>query len=192
MRPKCLYPELANDQNNIVELTGAEHFKAHYWLWKHYAEETSDKNAAIKMHAPLMRMYQQIRDYLTDEELEAAANIFHEARAEQARINSRRMKGVPRTEEVKRKISETETGKAVSADTRRRLSSALRGNKCALGHRMSAESKAVMAEKLSRRFKGENNPAHGRHWYNDGKKNLYVRDDECPEGYVRGILRRRK
>jgi len=38
-------------------------------------------------------------------------------------------------------------------------------------------------------FKGEKNHNSGKHWYNDGVKNVY--DFECPDGFVSGRLKRR-
>ena len=36
---------------------------------------------------------------------------------------------------------------------------------------------------------GENNGAFGRHWYNNGERNVY--EYECPEGYVKGMLKKK-
>jgi len=35
---------------------------------------------------------------------------------------------------------------------------------------------------------GENNPAYGRHWYNNGIETIYCYENEVPEGYVQGSL----
>lgn len=110
IRPKCLFPELAKDSSNLISLTASEHFKAHYYLWKHYSEDTDDKNAAIKMHAAIMLMHKQVVDKMSSEEVEAAAKIFEEARIEQANISRNRLKGIPLSDEVKKKISERRKG----------------------------------------------------------------------------------
>lgn len=36
---------------------------------------------------------------------------------------------------------------------------------------------------------GENNPAYGRHWYNNGEINIF--DYDCPEGFTKGMLRKK-
>lgn len=36
---------------------------------------------------------------------------------------------------------------------------------------------------------GENNGAFGRHWYNNGERNVY--EYECPEGYIKGMLKKK-
>lgn len=192
IKPKCLFPELVNDSSNLIALTASEHFKAHYYLWKHYSEETNDKNAAIKMHAPIMRMYKQVADNMTTDEIEIAAKMFEEARIEQANIARNRFKGIPRSDEVKKKISESEKGKFVSFETRQKLRRNMIGNRHALGHTMSNESKTLMREKLSKKLSGKNNPAFGRHWYTNGIENIYIYDIQCPEGFWAGMTRKSK
>ena len=44
-------------------------------------------------------------------------------------------------------------------------------------------------KKISEAQKGENNPAYGRHWYNNGKENKYCY--ECPDGFTPGMLKRK-
>ena len=36
---------------------------------------------------------------------------------------------------------------------------------------------------------GEHNAAFGRHWYNNGERNVY--EYECPEGYIKGMLKKK-
>lgn len=56
---------------------------------------------------------------------------------------------------------------------------------------MTDKSKKTMRDKLSKKLSGSKNPAFGRHWYNNGTINVYVKDTECPEGFVKGLLRRK-
>lgn len=183
---------MKNDASNIVELTASEHFKAHYYLWKHYADETNDKNAAIKMLYPIIRMYKQVSGNMTDEEIESVSMLFEEARIAQGKAARARQLGVPCKEEVKMKISATEKGKFVSEESRRKMSKSQMGNKNALNHKMSDESIRIMSAKLRQRFSGENNPAFGRHWYTNGIVNKYLHDTECPEGFWAGMTKKRK
>lgn len=64
----------------------------------------------------------------------------------------------------------------------------LKLSKAKLGKPMSDEAKQKMRDNHCD-FTKENNPAYGRHWYNNGKDRLYLRDsDTIPEGYIRGNL----
>ena len=51
------------------------------------------------------------------------------------------------------------------------------------GKLFSEEAKKRMGEAK----KGENNPAFGKHWYNNGKISIMVK--ECPPGFVPGRLK---
>lgn len=90
------------------------------------------------------------------------------------------MKGKHHSEESKRKISAVMKGKTPwikgkhhSEETRRKIAE---GNK---GKHNSPEAKQKMSE--SRK---------GRHWWNNGIKSVWT--EECPEGFVRGMLKRKK
>ena len=74
-------------------------------------------------------------------------------------------------------------GKKFSEEAKNKIAEAMKGNKHALGCKRSEEAR----KKLSEANKGENNPAFGKHWYNNGKIN--VMSKECPKGFVPGILR---
>ena len=48
IKPKALYPNLADDWNNQVAVPDILHWALHYWLLEHY-KESGDQNAAYKM-----------------------------------------------------------------------------------------------------------------------------------------------
>lgn len=58
------------------------------------------------------------------------------------------------------------------------------------GKKHSAESKEKMSLAKRGKYGGENNPSWGKHWYNNGKENYY--GFTCPEGYVCGIIKKKK
>ena len=91
--------------------------------------------------------------------------------------NNKYMLGRHHNKETKRKMSESH--KNMSEETRRKLSEAQKGKKNSLGAIRSEETK----RKISDAFKG-------RCWFNNGIKNVFVK--ECPEGFVKGTIKRKK
>lgn len=124
-------------------------------------------------------------------------------------------KGKRHTEEARRKLSEANKGKHFSEETRRRMSEAKKNmseetkKKMSEAHKgkqawnkgkhISEETRKKLSEankgkpkseehrkKIGAAKKGENNPAYGKHWYNNGKINIMSK--ECPEGFIPGML----
>ena len=87
-------------------------------------------------------------------------------------------KGVPMSNEQKKKLSDANKGKHHSEETRNKMREALKGK------HPSEETR----KKLSEAKKG-NKHTLGMHWYNNGKTN--VRAKECPEGFVSGRMKRK-
>ena len=61
IRPKSIFPELANDPSNLIRLTPKEHVRAHFLLWQHYRLETDDKNSENSMCYAFWMMVHEIR-----------------------------------------------------------------------------------------------------------------------------------
>ena len=127
------------------------------------------------------------------------------------------MKGKHHSEESRKKISEAHKGKTLSEETKRKLSFASKGNKNMLGKHHSEEAKQKISiaskgkkmseeakQKISESLKG-NKHALGKHhteeakrkisftkkghcWFNNGSIN--VRAKSCPEGFVKGRLKK--
>ena len=114
-------------------------------------------------------------------------------------------KGKHRSEETKRKMSESHKGKKMSEEHKQKVAKARKGMKLSeetkhkmseshKGKKLSEEHKQKVAKarkgmKLSEETKhkiGENNK--GRCWFNNGIKS--VRAKSCPEGFVKGRLKK--
>ena len=158
--------DIDNDADNLVSLSLADHFRVHYYLWK-----CSKKGYRGMMAKAFVFMRKKMVAYATDETIEQLAKDYEEA-----------MKGKPKTEEHKSKISKTLKGKPSNMK----------------GKHFSEEAKKKMSElkkniseetlrKMSKVKKGKNNPAFGKHWFNNGEK--CVRAKECPPGFVPGRIK---
>jgi len=76
-------------------------------------------------------------------------------------------------------------GKHHSAETKRKMSEAQKGEKHPLyGKHHTAETR----KKISEAQKGEKHPHFGTHWWNNGEVN--IRSKDCPEGFVRGRVKK--
>lgn len=83
--------------------------------------------------------------------------------------------------ETREKLRIANTGKHLSYETRLRMSVSQRGKHC--GDKNSAKLPQSRA-KLKERNHGRNNPAYGKHWYNNGKNAVFAYS--CPDGYREG------
>lgn len=107
------------------------------------------------------------------------------------------------SEETKKKLSDSLTGKLagenhpfygkhLSEEHRKKLSDSHKGIEHAWlkGKPLSDDHKKKISDTLRILHSGENNPAYGRKWFNNGEVNYF--GTECPEGYQPGMLKKRK
>lgn len=93
------------------------------------------------------------------------------------------------TEETKKKISEAHKGMRLSEETKRRLSEMNKGrNNHFFGKHHSEETR----KKWSLKRSGKNNPQYGKRLYNNGIKEAFCFEGQQPEGWVRGKIKRQK
>ena len=88
------------------------------------------------------------------------------------------------SEETIRKMSDSQKGKKLSEETRRKMSDSRKREN------LSEETR----RKLSEALKGENNPIYGKRYkfVNNGIENRYIPlDEDIPEGFIRGRLKRK-
>ena len=124
------------------------------------------------------------------------SNLVYLTHSEHAKIHAN---GRILSEETKRKLSEAQKGenhplygKHHSEETKKKMSEAHKGEKNVMyGKHLSSEAK----KKLSEISKGELNPMFGKKykWINNGFENRYIPlDEDIPEGFVKGMLKRKK
>ena len=101
------------------------------------------------------------------------------------------------SEETRKKISEANKGKVRSEEFKLNVSRTQKGRKKPDGfaEKCSKIQKGkIVSESTKNKLRalntGENNPSYGKHWYNNGVINKKFNENEIPEGFVRGTLRK--
>lgn len=61
IKPKCLYPELCDDKDNIVSVPPIVHWALHHWLYCYYLFETSNSDAVDRLS------YSTLEQYINDQ-----------------------------------------------------------------------------------------------------------------------------
>ena len=157
-----------NDDDNLVSLSLADHFRVHYYLWK-----CSKKGYRGMMARAFTLMRKKAVVYATDETIEQIARDYENAMKDAAEVKSRANKGKKQSEAMKGKRTGKDNpfyGKHHSAETRRKLSESQKGKKLSEEHK----------NKLSTANKGT-------HWFNNGKINTMAK--ECPPGFIPGRIK---
>ena len=109
--------EIDNDEDNLVSLSLADHFRVHYYLWK-----CSKKGYRGMMARAFVFIRKKAVVYATDETIEQIAKDYEEAMREVAEAQ----KGKHPSEETRKKLSEAK--KNMSEETRKKISEARKGN----------------------------------------------------------------
>lgn len=151
--------EIDNDEDNLVSLSLADHFRVHYYLWK-----CALKGYRSMMAKAFVFMRKKAVVYATDETIEQIAKDYENAMKEAAEQHSKAMKGRKFSEEHKKKISESLKGKKnplygkhPSEEAKKKMSEAKKG------HQVSEETKKKISEYRK-----------GKHWkLVDGKRVWY-------------------
>lgn len=132
-----------NDLDNLVHLTGREHFVAHRLLVK--ITNGDDQNKMIFALNCMMNRYNDTMDRYTP-----TSRVYEYLRMKLSEAHKR----MGRTEEHKAAISKTHTGKIVSADTRRRQSEAVKAAGPAGGAIKGSTRKSSTRKAISKARKG--------------------------------------
>ena len=164
-----------NDDDNLVSLSLADHFRVHYYLWK--CAKTGYRGMMARAFT-LMRKKAVV--YASDETIEQIAKDYEVAMKEAAEAHSKVMKGEKNpmygkhhSEETKKKIGEAMKGKNFGEkspmygkhhtdETIRKISEAMKGK------HLSEETK----KKLSEAMKGKPKSKETRNKMSEAKKNM--------------------
>lgn len=149
------YMKGTDENENLVKLTAREHFLAHWLLWKIYNDRKSalafsmmkrGKNRKITSS----REYAAIRESLSISQ-KGSGNHMYGKTLSKDHLSKFNRKGAILSEETKQKIGNGNRGKRHTEETKRKISFSQLGNKKALGHTVSEESR----EKIRKRLQGK-------------------------------------
>ena len=98
--------DIDNDDDNLVSLSLADHFRVHYYLWK-----CAKKGYRSMMAMAFTLMRKKAVVYATDETIEQIARDYENAMKDAAEVKSRANKGKKRSEETRKKLSKALKGK---------------------------------------------------------------------------------
>ena len=207
--------EIDDDDDNLVSLSLADHFRVHYYLWK-----SAKKGYRGMMATAFTLMRKKAVVYASDDTIEQIAKDYEEAMREAAEVKSRAMKGKHHSAETRKKMSDAK--KNMSEETRKKMSKSRKGKytgeyNSMYGKHHSEETRKKMSDswdydkhftadtrkkmsealkgkpkteewkkKLSESHKGNTN-VRGTRWFNNGEK--CVRAIECPPGFVPGRIK---
>ena len=170
IKPKCLGG--TNETTNLVRLTAREHYIAHLLLAKIY--NTYGMYAAV--------IYMQTGRH-KNRHFKFNSRLYQKIREEFANKMSQKMKGKPLTEQHKQKLSIAHKGKHHTEETRKKLSEMCKGRY------IGRTPTWLVGKRLSEEHKQKDRDAIlGLKYWNNGIKNVRAR--ECPEGFVRGRLKK--
>ena len=193
-----------NDEDNLVSLSLADHFRVHYYLWK-----CSLKGYRSMMALAFTLMRKKMVKYATDDTIEQLAKDYENAMRDAFEVMSESKKGKHHSAETRKKMREAKKGKPgpnkgkkFSEETRRKMAEAAKGRtfseetrrklrEANKGKKFSEETKKKMSEahkNMSEEHKkniGE--VMKGMRWYNNGEIN--IRAKECPPGFIPGRIK---
>ena len=188
--------DVDNDDDNLVSLSLADHFRVHYYLWK-----SAKKGYRGMMAKAFVFMRKKMVAYASDETIEQLAKDYEAAMKEAAEQHSKEMKGEKHpfygkhhSEESKKKNSEAHKGKKLSEETKKKIGAVWKGKHFSEEHKnkLSEANKGQVAWNKGKQLSDETKKKigaakKGTRWYNNGKINKIAK--ECPPGFVPGRIK---
>ena len=160
--------DVDNDDDNLVSLSLADHFRVHYYLWK-----SAKKGYRSMMAMAFTLMRKKAVVYATDETIEQIARDYENVMKDAAEVKSRANKGKKRSEETRKKLSKAHKGKHPSDEQKKKQSEAMKGKRTGkdnpfYGKHHTDEAK----ERMSKALSGEKHPMYGKHLSEEQKKRM--------------------
>lgn len=183
----------SDDSNNLILLTGREHFISHILLWKSF--QNRQTNFALWS----MRMKKERLFQLSSKNYESLRQEHSKFQSEKMRENnpmyntltknkiSNHKKGKKLKEETKRKMSIVRKGVPKTEETKQKMSSSAKGKPKTTEHKLSLSLN-------HRDVSGNKNPMYGKSairdkklkWYTNGTESKFLTEDTQPIGWIRG------
>ena len=155
-----------NSKKNLVNLLYKDHILVHYYLCKCTTGDL--RNANVKAVVSMVnKSFKDINEQWILDNLHDFQKLYEENSKQHSNFfkQIKHPVGWHHSDGVKLKISQSNMGKTMSDASKQKMR--LHHYDCT----------------------GENNPAKGRHWYNNGTDRLYLKDgDVIPEGFTLGAL----
>lgn len=114
--------DVDNDEDNLVSLSLADHFRVHFYLWK-----CSKKGYRQMMALAFTLMRKKVVVYATDETIEQIARDYENAMKDASEVMSKAKKGKKRSEETRRKMSDAMKGRKFSEEHKKKISESEKG-----------------------------------------------------------------
>lgn len=182
-----------DDPNNIIILSGRQHFLAHWMLWKAYQnDKTTFAFWAMKMNSKReFRLSSKTYELLKEQHSKFQSirmsldNPMHNPEAKEKLRNSKL--GTIASDKTKLKMSNIRRGVKKSSDTRTKMSLSAKGVPKSKQH---CEAMSLNHCDIS----GKNNPMYGRSitkeknlkWYTNGNDNKFISEGTQPVDWIRG------
>ena len=144
---KMLGENVDNDKDNLISLSLADHFLVHYYYYL-----LAKKGFRQRMAVAFTFMAKKSLKYITPETAESIAEDYAEAKTIAYQVVSTAHKDKPKSEETKKKISESNKGKhsgghKQTEETRNKIKNTQLGKPHPhRGHKMSEETKKKISE----------------------------------------------
>lgn len=179
IKPASIYPELKNEQSNIIALTAREHYVVHKLLVKIYEQQYGKDSKEYRCMLNALWYISHTgkhKTFVTSREYQILKEHFSQMLSKTRTGKNHWHYGGKNSEETRKKISKANKGNTWTEDRKIKYSKEYSGkNNPNYGHKWSDEQKHAMSlkkkgympsketrQKLSEKFSGSGNPMYGK------------------------------